>query len=176
MAAPPAYQAVPDDIPPSGLKDQDLDITAPFRDLLIAPNPIEPEPNSCLAHLRLLFAFEALKEDIGYTDGLWGIWDTRSDGNIQVRENGDVIEHPFSADCAPSDEDRAKSLSKLREKRWALYVARAANRYEAWWDSLAREHPPLTEGDMRDLNSPFFGHSVDGENPSWWKKKALPPL
>ncbi|KAF4996226.1 hypothetical protein FGRMN_4625, partial [Fusarium graminum] len=176
MAAPPAYQAVPDNTPPSALKDQDLDITAPFRDLLIEPNPAEPEPNSCLAHLRLLFAFEALKEDIGYTDGLWGIWDTRSDGNIQVRENGDVIENPFYADYAPDDEDKAKSLSKLREKRWALYVARAANRYEAWWDSLAREHPPLIEEDMRDLNSPSFAQFVVGEDPSWWEKKALPPL
>ncbi|KAI6749455.1 hypothetical protein HG530_015294 [Fusarium avenaceum] len=176
MAAPPAYQAVPDDTPPPNASDQDPDITAPFRDLYIEPNPEESDPNSCLAHLRLLFAFEALKEDIGYTDGLWGIWDTRADGNIEAKENGDVIESTYDEGYTPDVEDKTKSLSKLREKRWALFVARAVDRYEAWWNSFPRELPPLTEADLGDLNAPSFDKFTVGENPSWWEKKALPPL
>jgi hypothetical protein len=171
MAAPPAYQAV-DDTPAPGPDD----LTAPFTDLQIDSLPHEPDSSTCLAHLRLLFAFEALKEDIGYTDGLWGLWDTRADGNIVVHENGDVDEHPAAGEFNHELEDKKKSLSKVREKRWALFVARAVDRYEAWWNSLPRELMPLTEGDMSDKNSPSFVQFPIGESPRWWEKKALPPL
>ncbi|EGU78881.1 hypothetical protein FOPG_12288 [Fusarium oxysporum f. sp. conglutinans race 2 54008] len=171
MAAPPAYQAV-DDTPAPGPDD----LTAPFTDLQIDTLPHEPDSSTCLAHLRLLFAFEALKEDIGYTDGLWGLWDTRADGNIVVHENGDVDEHPAAGEFNHELEDKKKSLSKVREKRWALFVARAVDRYEAWWNSLPRELMPLTEGDMSDKNSPSFVQFPIGESPRWWEKKALPPL
>ncbi|KAM0319444.1 hypothetical protein ACHAPQ_010332 [Fusarium lateritium] len=173
MAAPPAYQAVPDGTPPPNAPDQDLDIKAPFRDLYIEPNPGEPDPNSCLAHLRLLFAFEALKEDIGYTDGLWGIWDTRADGNIEAKENGDVIESTYDEGYTPDVEDKTKSLAKLREKRWAVFVARAVDRYEAWWNSFPRELTPLTEADMSILDAPSFDKFTIEDNPSW---SELPPL
>jgi hypothetical protein len=175
MAAPPAYQAVSDNTT-STLPDQDLGIEAPFADLQIDTAPHDPEPNVCLAHLRLLFAFEALKEDIGYNDGLFGIWDSRADGNINVRENGDVEELPFEGASTSNLEDKKKSLSKLREKRWSLFVARAVDRYEAWWNTLPQELPPLTEDEMCNKNSPSFGQFVSGDNPSWWEKKTLPPL
>lgn len=32
-----------------------------------------PDANTCLAHLKLLSPLQALKEDVGYTDGLWGL-------------------------------------------------------------------------------------------------------
>ncbi|KAF5231633.1 hypothetical protein FANTH_13300, partial [Fusarium anthophilum] len=171
MAAPPAYQAVDDT--PAPVPD---DLPAPFTDLQINSLPHEPDSSTCLAHLRLLFAFEALKEDIGYTDGLWGLWDTRADGNIVVHENGDVDEHPAAGEFNRELEDKKKSLSKIREKRWALFVARAVDRYEAWWDSLPRELSRLTEGAMTDKDSPSFAQFPVGDAPRWWEKKALPPL
>ncbi|RGP81218.1 hypothetical protein FLONG3_600, partial [Fusarium longipes] len=175
MAAPPAYDAVPDS-QTQKLPDQDLGIEAPFTDLQIDPAPHDPEPNICLAHLRLLFAFESLKEDIGYSDGLFGIWDSRADGTIIVGENGDLEELPFDRNSTPDLEDKKQSLSKLREKRWSLFVARAVDRYEAWWNTLPQELPLLTVDAMYDKDSPSFVQFVSGENPSWWDKKALPPL
>lgn len=172
MAAPPAYQAVADGPAP----DQDLGIEAPFTNLQIDPVPHEPEPNVCLAHLRLLFAFEALKEDVGYHDGLFNIWDSRADGRIDVRENGDVEEHHFDQDYTPELEDKKKSLSKIREKRWSLFVARAVDRYESWWNSLPLDLHPLDEYKMHDKASLSFGGFVEGSGRDWWEKKALPPL
>ncbi|KAM0370862.1 hypothetical protein HYE67_002130 [Fusarium culmorum] len=175
MDAPPPYQAQPDSKAPA-LADQDLGIEAPFADLKIDPTPHDPEPNVCLAHLRLLFAFEALKEDIGYQDGLFGIWDSRADGNIRVRENGDVEELPASEKFTPDLEDKKKALSKLREKRWSLFVARAVDRYQEWWSSNFRTLSSLTEDKMKDKDSLSFGKFVSGASTDWWDQEALPPL
>jgi hypothetical protein len=174
MDAPPVYQVQPDSKAPA-FPDQDLGIEAPFADLKIDPTPHDPEPNICLAHLRLLFAFEALKEDIGYHDGLFGIWDSRADGKIRVRENGDVEELPTEGEYTPDLEDKKKALSKLREKRWSLFVARAVDRYQDWWNSLFKSMPPLTEDTMKDKDS-FFGQFIYGTDMDWWEKEALPPL
>ena len=59
----------------------------------------------------MLSAFHALKEDVGFADGLFNLWDGRCEkvGNVE------------------------EALGKMREKRWALYVARAAERFEDWW-------------------------------------------
>ncbi|GKU07096.1 unnamed protein product [Fusarium langsethiae] len=175
MDAPPPYQAQPDSKAPT-LPDQDLGIEAPFADLQIDSAPHDPEPNVCLAHLRLLFAFEALKEDIGYHDGLFGIWDSRADGNIKVRENGDVEELPTREEYTPDLEDKTKALSKLREKRWSLFVARAVDRYQTWWHSLPRDLSSLTEDKMKDKDSYSFAQFVSGPYVDWWKTEALPPL
>ncbi|KAG9228913.1 hypothetical protein BJ875DRAFT_547388 [Amylocarpus encephaloides] len=72
---------------------------------------VRPTPETCLAHLKLLHCIFALKEDIGYTDGLFGIWD----GKAEMSDNRD------------------ETLVKMREKRWALYVARAVERFQVWW-------------------------------------------
>ncbi|KAI1025293.1 hypothetical protein LB505_009619 [Fusarium chuoi] len=87
-----------------------------------------------------------------------------------VHENGDVDEHPAAGEFNHDLEDKKKSLSKVREKRWALFVARAVDRYEAWWDSLPRELSRLTEGIMTDKNSP----RVDGISLSYVEPLQLP--
>lgn len=56
---------------------------------LFAPKstiPLAPVAETCIAHLRLLHAFHSLKEDIGYSDGLFGLWDSavRMEANSSV--------------------------------------------------------------------------------------------
>ncbi|KAF5023479.1 hypothetical protein F66182_4479 [Fusarium sp. NRRL 66182] len=170
MSAPPAYQAVSSDAPPP---EPDADLAAPFANLSIDSLPRDPSPDICLAHLKLLFAFESLKEDVGYTDGLFGIWDSRADRNMEVREDGE--EHPFYEGYAPDVDDKKKFLSKIREKRFALFIARAVDRYEAWWNTF-RDQAPLTEADMADHGSLSFDYFSIVEDFSWWEKRPLPPL
>lgn len=113
-----------------------------------------PDSNSCLAHVRLLCAFEKLKHSIGFKDGLWEIWDNR----------------------AASADNSLEVLVKLREKRWAIYIARAVVRYEAWWDSFPQDM--LLEKDMMRGAScapEKFTGFVDAK-PVPWKLEVLPPI
>ncbi len=112
-----------------------------------------PDAESCLAHLRLLHAFEKLKSRVGLKDGLWDIWDNR----------------------ASSANNSLDVLVKLREKRWAVYIARAVDRYEAWWKSFPSAM--LLQSDMlqgSDTPDKYFNflHS----KPMLWKEENLPPL
>ncbi|KAI1880428.1 hypothetical protein JX265_002049 [Neoarthrinium moseri] len=111
-----------------------------------------PTVDTCLVHLKLLRAFEQLKSKIGYTDGLWEIWDSRALGNVEV-------------------------LAKLREKRWALYVARAVDRYQAWWKSFVPDM--LTEKDILkrspEGNPSRYAQFAAAHEPMRWTKDILPP-
>ncbi|EHL02280.1 hypothetical protein M7I_1683 [Glarea lozoyensis 74030] len=70
---PPTY--TPQDTTPQ-------DLTSSFATLTLSPHPVSlPTPSTCLAHLKLLHAIQALKLDIGYTDGLFGIWDAKAEIN-----------------------------------------------------------------------------------------------
>lgn len=119
-AAPPSYDAAA----ATNLSPEDINqLNSAFSSLNVPLIAEGVTVDTCLAHLKLLFAFQTLKEAVGYTDGLWQIHDS------QV-----------------SPDEEGKNLSLLREKRWALYVARAAHRYEAWWNSFPKD--PLTEDHM----------------------------
>ncbi|KAK8148812.1 hypothetical protein G3M48_009113 [Beauveria asiatica] len=75
----------------------------------------------CLAHLKLLHAIQAMKEYVGYTDGLWGIWDSLvSDGKGISLEAPKLLPRTKSAEMTSGEEKKKKMLSKLREKRRAL--------------------------------------------------------
>ena len=143
---------------PPGYSEQHADALATtFGTLNLADEaPKTPQADTCLAHLRLLFAFEKLKTQTGYQDGLWDIWDSRAGG--------------------PTASNAADILVKLREKRWAVYVARAVDRYEAWWKSFV----PHTLKEKETMG----GESADRERyegftenkPIIWKEDMLPPL
>lgn len=116
-------------------------------------SPGKPAPDACLAHLRLLFAFQVIKNEVGYRDGLFDMWDERARGSPQV-------------------------VSKLREKRWALYVARAVDRYTAWWNSFVPDM--LLEGDMvapgiADREGRYDAFVTEAR-PAQWTEDMLPPL
>jgi hypothetical protein len=123
---------------------------------LISDATKTPQADACLAHLRLLYAFERLKSETGYQDGLWDIWDSRAGG--------------------PTASNAADILVKLREKRWAVYVARAVDRYEAWWKSFVPQ--------MLKEKETMAGEGADQQRyegftenkPTIWNEEMLPPL
>src|SRR5258708_6501209 len=74
--APPTY-AITD---PAGESADPIpaELSAAFSNLKLPDKPPAlPTADYCLAHLKLLNSFHALKEDIGYTDGLFGLQDAR---------------------------------------------------------------------------------------------------
>ncbi|KAL9131574.1 MAG: hypothetical protein Q9217_000531 [Psora testacea] len=98
---------------PSVANDTTPDITAAFSSLNLDTSAF-PTPDQCLAHLKLLEAFHQLREDVALRDGLFGIRDSS------------VSKHA-------SEEKQREVLMKIREKRWAVYVAKAVKRFEKWW-------------------------------------------
>lgn len=164
-AAPPAYMAVdnasaPPSGPPKQLSQKELDeLNAAFSSLNLPTVVTKVDADTCLAHLKLLFAFHSLKEDIGYSDGLFQISDSRA----------------FHSSGAAKDKDfdPIPALAKLREKRWALYVARAVDRYEAWWNSFALD--PLVASDLHGSSAKYSGFA-NGDKAQNWGPEMLPPL
>ncbi|KAL8766036.1 MAG: hypothetical protein Q9209_007065 [Squamulea sp. 1 TL-2023] len=103
-SVPPPYHSRPEENP---------DLTAAFSSLNLTALSNKPTPDQCLAHPKLLEAFHNLREDVATTDGLFGIYDYFVD---RVYPNQGF------------DEKRAQLLLRLREKRWAVYVAKAERR------------------------------------------------
>ncbi|KAJ6442492.1 dihydrodipicolinate synthetase [Purpureocillium lavendulum] len=170
--SPPAYNAAN---PAGGAAPDDVDLAASFATLSLGDEPADPDTDTCLAHLKFLHAIQSMKEDVGYTDGLWGIWDSRAENPLEDLFSGDDA----GADGdkpRPTGDDRVKAaLSRIREKRWALFVARAVDRYEAWWHALPKE-AMLTEQDMEQENNPRYSRLPSTGTFLAWKEHMLPPL
>lgn len=152
--APPSYAPI-DPISP----EQVAELNSAFSTLnLSARNPDFPNSDQCLAHLKLLNAFHALKEDVGYTDNLFGL----SDARCEMLEG----------------QKRDEALAKMREKRWSLYVARAVERFEEWWVKVLcpREAGQrLMSKEMVSTNPAFVSFTQKGR-PQVWTAEMLPPL
>ena len=131
-------------------------ITAAFTNLNLAPS-VKPTPDLCIAHLKLLEAFHQLREDVACENGLFGISDA-------------------FADAAQSDQERAKLLAKIREKRWQVYVTKASKRFEQWWITCVEPNEEkkrlLGQSQMPSL----FKQSPDRGGRLEWSKDDLPPL
>ncbi|KAK4223575.1 hypothetical protein QBC38DRAFT_45740 [Podospora fimiseda] len=185
---PPIEEQIQEQAPPPSytVENQrvidEIDLTAAFENLRLDNGPHDPNSERCLAHLKLLFTIQTMKEEVGYTDGLFGLWDSLA-GPI------DELVPPGSPDTKKEkgvtvgDElqkilrDRIFSnLSLMREKRWALYVARAVDRYETWWKTLPGK--PLTEFDMETPGSTTYA-DFPSDVPMLlfgWNEENLPPL
>ncbi|UKZ86598.1 uncharacterized protein TrAFT101_002424 [Trichoderma asperellum] len=130
--------------------------------------------DTCLAHLKLLHAIQSMKEEIGYTDGLWNLWNIRGKWAMDdLRADADWTM------IRTLEKSNSKTVtrfgqSRIREKRWALFVARAVDRYEAWWNSLV-ESDMLTEEDMADPDS-YRYKKFPTSRKLIWEEKMLPPL
>ena len=152
--APPSY-APTDPVP----QERVAELNSAFVSLNLSPqNPDFPEADQCLAHLKLLSAFYALKEDVGYTDNLFGL----SDSKCEMFEG----------------QQRSEALAKTREKRWALFVARAKERFEEWWVNVLcpREGGRRLMGrEILLTNSNFISFTQKGQ-PQVWTVDMLPPL
>ncbi|CAH0004090.1 unnamed protein product, partial [Clonostachys byssicola] len=120
-----------------------------------ASNPLV-EPRTCIIHLRLLYAFRGLALRIGYQDGLFGIEDGRS------------------KKVGLNSEETERGESKLREKRWAIYLARAVHRYETWWKTLGGT--PLEEVDMELVDCERYDRFPEVDIPMRMEWHELVPL
>ncbi|KAK3395823.1 hypothetical protein B0T20DRAFT_419958 [Sordaria brevicollis] len=179
LAPPPAYTTVDE--------SATADLTAAFDQLKLADAASDPTVDTCLAHLKLLFAIQSMKEEVGYTDGLWGLWDSLAGPLDQIektfadkKKTPSDVKKPLVSQLEGDDEKAAKktleNLSKIREKRWALFLARAAQRYEVWWNSLPGGQP-LTERDMEeDTGFEYLTFPTDDNATFDWTEDKLPPL
>ncbi len=193
-APPPTYgdsandRRVPDASRPSDLPTAedaaDVNVIAAFEKLDLSAGPRNPTVDTCLAHLKLLFAIQAMKEDVGYTDGLWDIWDIRAgtpdeEPPSAAPEKNEKSVNEKGANGMPENEKihdkKLQILSKLREKRWAVFIARAVDRYEAWWKSMPQQ--PLSEQEMLVPSSAAYAQfPYKAENLVAWTETSLPPL
>lgn len=174
--APPAYSAHENGGGMQSAPPVDVDITAAFARLSLESNITERKltVDTCLAHLKLLHAIHNLKEEVGYTDGLFGLYDSRATDDAS---NLDLDTVHVEKGVKLEDADKIKlALSKIREKRWALFVARAVDRYESWWKTIQGQNV-LTEDMMADPVSELFANfPLLCEKPQGLREDMLPPL
>jgi len=176
----PPLDQPPQAEPPPLVNAPPVDITAGFANLRLASHPKDADVDTCLAHLKLLAAFQNMKEEVGYTDGLWNIWDTRADtANFVVDPeappaDASVTEQLVEDPSQRTAEDKMAVLSRLREKRWAIFVARAVDRYQAWWTSLYQ--PSLTEVNMTTPHEASYEAFPTTGDILAWTPAMLPPL
>lgn len=120
-----------------------------------------PSKECIMVHLFLLEAFHALENTIKDSDGLFGLFDNMSINN--------------------ADSNRT-SVELIREKRWRVFILRAVERYELWWNKVLSTNEenkvPLT-GDK--LTPEFFQEWINnaGSNSTddWdLSSDILPPL
>lgn len=192
-APPPAYNAAAAD---QRVEEEDVtaadeaeaaNLTAAFENLDLTNAPVDPTVETCLAHLKLLAAIQWLKEDVGFTDGLWGLWDAHAgpidpvliarptkDKDVKAERDGEVE----SAMRERYRDKNLQTLSRIREKRWAVFVARAVDRYETWWKRLASatRDQRLTQRRIEQSDPEYLSFPTDVEAVMVWTKDMLPPL
>ncbi|OAQ95680.1 hypothetical protein LLEC1_06171, partial [Akanthomyces lecanii] len=175
----PSYQAVADlpQGPPAPLPEiifDDESTLLQSQDKNHMDYGFDVTESRCLAHLKLLHAIKAMKEDVGYSDGLWGIWDSLvTDSKGLFLDSTGVYSDNEKAKLT-DDEERKMMLSKLREKRWAIFVARAVDRYEAWW--TAQDIMMLTEDDMTVADGDNYMRFPSTNRTFNWQASLMPPL
>ena len=140
--------------------DHGPDITAAFSNLNLKETSADtPTSDQCTAHLKLLEAFHQLREDVALHDGLFGIKDDNTE--IFVSTNKDP------------ERARIERLTQIREKRWAVFVAKAAHRFEHWWQVCVQpESKPLI---MPKIPQAFLVSPSDGPRLRF-DEDHLPPL
>ncbi|TVY75725.1 Glycine-rich domain-containing protein, partial [Lachnellula suecica] len=133
------------------------ELSRAFSSLRLSEQPLAfPDSDQCLAHLKLLYVFHSLKEDVGYTDGLFNLWN----GACERAHNRD------------------EAIAKMREKRWALYIARAVERFQTWWIKVLCTIEPakrLEGKEMVSNNSRFTEFTSRGAVQKW-TVGMLPPI
>jgi hypothetical protein len=136
------------------------DVTADLANLNLSATG-SPTTDQCIAHLKLLEAFHALRQAVSKTDGLFGIHDelaSRSAGRYE------------------------EELLKVYEKRWAIYVARAADRFQSWWEQCVpssfknQAKPRLAQRDLAGNGGVEFPNYSKGGVPIEFTADNLPPL
>lgn len=114
------------------------------------------QSSECIAHLKFLAAVAQLRESISSATNLFGI-----DKELQR-------DAPSSVPLTPEITDR------LREKRWQVYVARAASRLATWWFTLPEYNARPTVASIRAMN--MKPEEIDKSHALTFTKENLPPL
>ncbi|GME43994.1 uncharacterized protein LTHEOB_11898 [Neofusicoccum parvum] len=156
-APPPAYHEQPpsDALPSLDGANLPPDFTRRLESLSLDPLRVQdaPAPDECIVHLKLLEAFYNLRQDIEGTEGLFGIAGPHLPSKNEKQERSDLKDHE------DLDENTKQKIKQVREKRWAVYVSRAVDRYETWFGERI---PKTTAGKMK---GPITGQSLK-EDPS----------
>ncbi|MCJ1438696.1 hypothetical protein MMC27_008086 [Xylographa pallens] len=142
---PPSYSSIPPDI------------TTAFSNLRLGQSASIPTADECIAHLKLLEAFSLLREDVGTTDGLYGIRD-------------DLIE----PSAFKTEQEAAELLAAMREKRWAIYVTNAVQRFEIYWKVCIQADARMLA--QVDMDSENIKDIADRGTPLTFTTDTLPPL
>ncbi len=137
--------------PPPAYQADPPDITAAFSTLKLE-DTAKPTPDQCIAHLKLLEAFHQLREDVATEDGLFGLRD-------------DFVPQGMG------EQRHAEALLKIREKRWAIYVSKAAKRFEKWWQVCVEP-----DAEMLSQKAMAAEHFDTDRHPLFFNTETLPPL
>jgi len=120
-----------------------------------------PTVDQCIAHLKLLEAFHALRQAVGKTEGLFGIHNELASTTTGGYKDG---------------------LLKIFEKRWAIYVARAAGRFESWYETCMPSsfnglvRPRFAQSDLSGRREVEFPYYPGGGASLTFTADNLPPL
>ncbi|KAJ5500148.1 hypothetical protein N7453_009199 [Penicillium expansum] len=142
---PPSYSANQVEQPPLELPPLDLSSQPPSSTTVTR--------DQCVVHLKFLAVLADLRDAISSDDGLFGILDAE-------------------AEQFPNELNEARA--RIREKRWAVYTARAVERYTKWWSTgLPRSRPMAT---INDLESIDYESILNCGTIVAWSTENLPPL
>lgn len=110
----------------------------------------------CIAHLKFLAALADLRDTVSSNDGLFDIYDSQAD--------------PFKSD----EQQMHQALARIREKRWAVYVTRAVDRFTVWWETcVPHAGGPFNTG---ALASKSIMDRLNISTRINWTGDTLPPL
>ncbi|KAF3483895.1 uncharacterized protein GIQ15_03219 [Arthroderma uncinatum] len=158
---PPAYTPAPNgDIPPvSPVLQRPLNFD--FKAAAEARLTTTVLVDECIAHLKLLRSLADLRDLISKSDGLFGI-------------------HDIQADVFENEEESRKALALIREKRWEIYVTRAAHRFEIWVRSCTPTGGPGSNSSCVMLydveENPEYKNFPKWEFRTLWSTALMPPL
>ncbi|KXG46710.1 uncharacterized protein PGRI_039610 [Penicillium griseofulvum] len=146
-ARPPSYSADQVEQPPLELPKLNLGAHLHTSSLTTVTR------DECVAHLKLLAVLADLRDTISSDDGLFGINDAE-------------------AERFPNNLNEARA--RIREKRWAVYTARAVDRYTKWWSTgLPQSRQMATIEDLEDIR---YENILTCDTRVGWSIENLPPL
>jgi hypothetical protein len=75
-------------------------------------------------------------------------------------------------------ENKDETLAKMREERWALYIARAVERFDAWWLHVLvqMEQSKRLEGKQMISTNLDFRHFTERGRIRQWARSMLAPI
>ncbi|RDW57913.1 uncharacterized protein DSM5745_11293 [Aspergillus mulundensis] len=109
--------------------------------------------SECIAHLKFLAALSDLRDTVTSIPNTFDIPD------------------PDPRECE-SHINEAWAL--VKEKRWAVYTAKAVARYTSWWNACVPASRPRPT--VQQLSSSEFNDIILCNSPLTWARNKLPPL